>query len=383
MGAQKHLVLIGGGHSHALLLKQWAQAPVKDVKISIINPGNRAAYSGMLPGYIAGHYSLPELQLNMETLARKSGAQFIQSAVTHIDTSLQSVQLKSGDTVTYDIASIDIGITTSLKNLSGFSEFGIAAKPLDHFAQCWQQFLQEVKQGSKRPQVAILGGGVAGAELALAMAYALRNIPETTIDLIDRSEILSEMHPRTRQIVLQKLKAYPIRLHSETTILRLSENHVHIQQGTVEESAIPSSFTLSAAGARPYEWLQSLGSDTNPFQLHEGFICVDTYLRSTDPKIYAVGDCAHMTATPRPKAGVYAVRQAPILYKNLVAELQEKPEQRQAYQPQKDYLKLMSLGEKKAVADKLGIQFSGKWVWNLKNRIDQKFMSQFKGPQTY
>ena len=237
--------------------------------------------------------------------------------------------------------------------------------------------MKDVQQGHKRPQLAIIGGGVAGCELALAMAYALRNTAEASIEIIDRSEILAEVHPRTRQIIERKLHEQGIQMHSNTEVLRLTENHVHLQKGDSVQS-LASSFTLSAAGARPYEWLSSIGNEANPFLLHEGFIQVDPYLRSTNDKVYAVGDCAHMTANPRPKAGVYAVRQAPVLYKNLVAELQGKPENRQLYQPQKDYLKLMSLGAKEAVADKLGWQFSGKLAWQLKNRIDQKFMSLFR-----
>lgn len=162
MSTNKHLVLIGGGHTHALLLKQWAASPVDNVRVSLINPGRRAAYSGMLPGYVAGHYALQDLQLNLDSLAHESGASLIEAAATGIDTDQKIITLSTGETLSYDLASIDIGITTGLTTLKGFSDFGVAAKPLDYFAHCWQQFLKEVQAGKKPPHVAIIGGGVAG-----------------------------------------------------------------------------------------------------------------------------------------------------------------------------------------------------------------------------
>jgi selenide,water dikinase len=107
----------------------------------------------------------------------------------------------------------------------------------------------------------------------------------------------------------------------------------------------------------------------------DGFLTVTDRLQTSDPRLFAVGDCAHLAYDPRPKAGVYAVRQAPVLAHNLRAALAGGPMKR--YRPQKDYLKLISMGGKTALGDRFGLAFTGGWVWAWKDRIDRKFMSQF------
>ena len=134
--------------------------------------------------------------------------------------------------------------------------------------------------------------------------------------------------------------------------------------------SLASDFTLTVAGARPQAWVQGTG-----LTLNDGFIAVDAQLRSSDPLIFATGDCAHLTHAPRPKAGVYAVRAAPVLLANLRATLTG--DALQKFQPQRDYLKLISLGDRSALADKWGLRSGGAWLWRMKDRIDRRFMAKF------
>ena len=104
---------------------------------------------------------------------------------------------------------------------------------------------------------------------------------------------------------------------------------------------------------------------------------VDQHLRSTShPTLYAAGDCAHFAPDPRPKAGVYAVRAAPVLAHNLAADLTGR--QRRVFRPQRDFLKLVSMGGKTAVAEKAGFALAGPWLWRWKNRIDARFMKTLR-----
>ncbi|MCB1361251.1 MAG: selenide, water dikinase SelD, partial [Rhodobacteraceae bacterium] len=131
---------------------------------------------------------------------------------------------------------------------------------------------------------------------------------------------------------------------------------------------VPADFVLGAAGSRPQDWLTETG-----LHLTDGFVTVDPMLRSVShPEVFAAGDCAHMRDSPRAKAGVYAVRQAPILLHNFRAALSGGT--LRTYHPQRDYLKLISLGGKQALADKWGLPLSGAWLWRIKDRIDRKFM---------
>ncbi|WP_417247821.1 selenide, water dikinase SelD [Celeribacter sp.] len=367
----RELVLIGGGHTHALVLKRWGMMPLEGVRVTVINPGPVAAYSGMLPGFVAGHYPRDALELDLIRLARFAGARAVLGRATKIDRDAKLIHVEGHPPIRYDVASIDIGITSAMPDLAGFAEHGIPAKPLEAFASRWTRFRDSVRtEEGARAEAAIIGGGVAGAELAMAMSHALKGVHGARVTLIDRSEILTELRPSTRRAMTAALETAGVHVCPHSDVARVDADRVILTDGR----EIASQFTLGAAGARPYGWLAETG-----LNLTRGAIDVTETLQSSDPSIFAAGDCAHLTHAPRPKAGVFAVRQAPVLFDNLRAVLGEDTSPRlRAYNPQKDYLKLISLGGKSALADKVGIRLQGALMWRWKDRIDRAFMSKLK-----
>jgi selenide, water dikinase len=366
----REFVLIGGGHSHALLLRMWGMKPLPGVRLTVINPDARAAYSGMLPGFIAGHYQRHELELDLVRLARFAGARVVLGRVSGIDRAQKRILVPGRLPIAYDIASIDIGITSAMPGLDGFVDHATPAKPLETFANSWDSFREQVHNGRASADAVVIGGGVAGVEIAMAMAHALRRdgCAAPNIGLVDRAEVLAEMRSKTRDHLLKHLKAQGVKLREMVEVLRIEHDRVCLEGG----DEIPSAFTLGAAGARPWGWLKETG-----LTLVDGFIEVgETLQSSNDPDIFACGDCAHMHLTPRPKAGVFAVRQAPVLYHNLVAALTGA--ELRSFRPQRDYLKLISLGGKSALADKSGVRLEGALLWKWKDQIDQKFMTKLK-----
>ena len=199
----------------------------------------------------------------------------------------------------------------------------------------------------------------------MAMAHALRG-KSPTVRLLDRSKVLTALGYKARQLMLAALAKAEIEIFEDTEVTEVFADGVVLQDGRT----IRSDFTCGAAGAKPHDWIARAG-----LNLHEGFIRVDPTLQSSVPDIFAVGDCAHLDFSPRPKAGVYAVRQAPVLFDNLRAAMSGGT--KRTYRPQRDYLKLISLGEKKALAEKYGTARQGALLWRLKDHIDQKFMRQF------
>lgn len=362
--ATRDLVLVGGGHTHALILKKWGMNPLPGTRVTVINPSAAAPYSGMLPGHLAGHYARADLDIDLVKLARYAKARIIIDAATAIDSTQRKIHLQSGRYIEFDVASIDVGITSEMPQIPGFAEHAVAAKPLGPFADKWRAALNDRSVTS----IGIIGGGVAGAEIAMAFAHARRsqNIP-TDVHLIDRNAILDALPKRAAQRIRSALRQAGITLHEHHAVTAITSTHIVTDQGD-----IPAHFICGAAGAKPHDWLKTSG-----LPLHNGFVEVGATLETPVQGIFAVGDCAHMTHAPRPKAGVYAVRQAPTLYANLRARLADKPPQRR-YKPQSDYLKLVSLGGKSALGDRFGMAFSGAWVWKWKNHIDQTFMNQFR-----
>ncbi len=362
--ATKDVVLIGGGHAHALVLLKWGMRPLAGARLTLINPGPTAPYSGMLPGFVAGHYQREDLDIDLVRLARFSGARLILGAADGLDPHARLVHVPGRAPIAYDLASIDVGITSEMPDLPGFADHGVPAKPLGVFAQSWDQF----RNGSGPANIAVIGGGVAGAELVLAMAHALSQqgrLGQAT--LIDSGPVLGHASPEVAKRLRRAFSEHRVTLVENTGVARIEPGLVHLTDGRM----VLSDFTTGAAGARPHDWIANCG-----LKLHQGFVAVDETLQSSDADIFAVGDCAHLAFSPRPKAGVYAVRQAPILHHNLRARLTQDPLRR--YKPQKDYLKLISMGRKEALGDRFGLQFSGGLVWGWKDRIDQSFMEQFR-----
>lgn len=359
----RDLVLIGGGHTHALVLRKWGMNPLPGVRVTVINPGPTAPYSGMLPGFVAGHYTRDELDIDLVKLARFAGARMINGAVTAIDPVAKLITVPGRPPIAYDVAAIDIGITSEMPKMPGFGAHGVPAKPLGVFASRWEAFREKAQD----PTLAVIGGGVAGAELSMAIAHALRMKGQTpVVHLIDRGKVLSVLGATARRKMLDALAGNGVTLHEDVAVTGLIAKGVQLDDGRV----VTSEFTVGAAGAKPHGWQAEIG-----VQMHEGFIWTDAMLRTSDPALFAVGDCGYFSADPRPKAGVYAVRQAPVLFDNLRAVLSGG--QLRPYKPQKDYLKLISLGGQTALAEKFGTAFAGRMLWKWKDRIDRTFMNQF------
>jgi selenide, water dikinase len=366
----RDLVLIGGGHAHALVLRKWAMAPLAGVRLTVINPDPVAPYTGMLPGHIAGHYDRAALMIDLVRLARFANARVVLGRATAIDRSARLVHVTGRAPLRYDVASVDIGISSDLPHLPGFQAHAIAAKPLGPYAAQWEAFLARVATGAAAPQVTIIGAGVGGVELALASAYRLKQACVTPkVTLLEQDPTpLPGIGAGARAALLAHLSLQGVTLLTNARAARITPEAVELSDGR----HVASGFTLGVAGARPQGWLADTG-----LALAEGFIEVGPTLQTlTDPSIFAVGDCAHLGFAPRPKAGVFAVREAPILFHNLRAALSGGGAMRH-FRPQRDYLKLISTGGKGAVADKFGLRLDGAWLWRWKDRIDQAFMDKF------
>ena len=361
----KELVFVGGGHTHALVLRKWGMKPIPGVRVTVINPGATAPYSGMLPGHLAGHYAREDLDIDLVRLARFADARLLVDRAVSIDPASKRVHLASGRALPYDIVSLDVGITSEMPSLPGFAEHGIAAKPLGRFADLWA----ETCAGEGAIKIAVIGGGVAGCEVAMAAVHRMRGLGrEVSVSVIDRSEVLSRVVPSARKTLMAALRDHGVTLVEGAGVASVEADAVVLEDGR----RVASDLTIGTAGATPQAWVAESG-----LPCKNGFLEVDEYLRSpADTSIYGAGDCVHLSHDPRPKAGVYAVRAAPVLAHNIRADLLGL--QRKAFNPQKDFLKLVSLGGKVAVAEKSGISLSGPRMWMLKNRIDQAFMDKFR-----
>ena len=381
----KKLVLIGGGHSHAIALKQWGINPLSEVELTLITNVVKTPYSGMLPGYIAGFYSFDQCHIDLPSLAKYSQAKIYIDQAIGLDLEKNLVICKNNAPIFFDIVSIDIGSTPTTLSIPGATKHTIPVKPISNFLQYWHQLIDEIQQNPQQKiRLAIVGGGAGGVELAfnihshLTQIYQQANQPlnQLELHLIHSGErLLSERHPSLSQKVETLLKNRNIHVHFNETVAQIDET-----QNSIKRISCTSGLTLECdrifwvtqASASP--WLKQTGLTTD----ERGFILVNNNLQSiSHPQVFAAGDIATMVNYPRPKAGVFAVRQGQPLLENLKRSLQEKP--LKPFIPQKEFLILIGTGDQKAIASKGWLNIGpNSLLWRWKDYIDQKFMKQFK-----
>ena len=290
----RDVVLIGGGHAHALVARMWGMNPLPGARLTILNPAPAAPYTGMLPGLIAGHYARDEIMIDLIRLGGFAGARVILDRAIGIDPAARLIHLQDRPPLRYDVASIDIGIGSGLSEVPGYAEHGVAAKPLGDYARRWEAF---VALSLPAPRVVIVGAGLGGVELALASAHRLRAAGATpAVTLLERGpRALPHVGEAARRSLLAELDRAGVLLLTAAEPAVIEDGAVVLQDGR----RIGSDFTLSAAGSRPQGWLADTG-----LTLDDGFLRITPRLQTSDPAIFAAGDCVHMPFAPRPKAGV-------------------------------------------------------------------------------
>ena len=373
----RDLVLVGGGHSHVVVLRMLAMQPEPGLRITLICTDIDTPYSGMLPGYISGHYSFDDVHIDLGRLAAFAGARFIHGEVTGLDRANQRVLLRDRPSVPYDLLSINTGSTPNVRQVDGARAHTVPVKPIAHFNQRWLQLLDRVRGQHSRFTIAVVGGGAGGVELVLSVQFRLRNELQKLgrnpdllrfVLLTAGDTILPTHNPGVRARFARVLKERHVAVHTRAEVTQVSPGCLHTQDGRTFDA----DETLWVTQAGGPVWLQSTGLALD----EHGFIQVNQQLQTLDdPKIFAAGDVASFTARPLEKAGVFAVRMGPPLAKNLRLSLRGQP--LVAYNPQQRWLALISTGDRYAVASRGALGFAGAWVWTWKDWIDRRFMRKF------
>ena len=376
----RDLVFVGGGHSHVGVLRMFAMRPEPGVRITVICTDIDTPYSGMLPGYISGHYSFDDVHIDLGRLCAFAGARFYHDAVVGIDRERRLVLCRDRPPVPYDLLSINVGSTPQVRHIEGAAALAVPVKPIAHFNQRWLALLDKARQWpvQRGPlTVAVVGGGAGGVELVLSVQYRLRKElkalgrnPETLrcVLLTSGDSILPTHNAWVRQRFERVLRERHVQLHTRAEVVKVSPGCLHTRDGRTFDA----DETLWVTQAGGPQWLRDTGLAVNG----AGFVRVrDTLQTLTDPAIFAAGDIADFTDRPLEKAGVFAVRMGQPLAENLRRSLRGEP--LKPYRPQRHWLALISTGDRHAVASRGALGFAGDWVWRWKDHIDRTFMRRF------
>ena len=372
----KDIVLVGGGHAHVSVLRRFGMQPMPGVRLTLITRDIHTPYSGMLPGYVAGHYSCDDVHIDLGPLARFAGARLYHGEVDGLDPDQRLVHVPGRPPVPYDLLSINTGSRPRTIDVPGAAEYAYPVKPIDQWLRQWDALQARVLDSRGEFRIAVVGGGAGGVELALSTQHRLRSLLRERGDdparlhytlLTAGPTILPAHNPGVSRRFARVLDERGIAVHVDSKVVAVEPDRVEVAGGAVHPADAVLWVTYAAAPAWPGE--AGLAVDA------EGFIAVDRFLRSTShPEVFAAGDVAALP-DPRPKSGVFAVRQGPVLAHNLRRAAAGLPLAR--YRPQKQFLGLISTGDAYAVASRGRWSWEGRLLWTWKDWIDRRFMRRF------
>jgi pyridine nucleotide-disulfide oxidoreductase family protein len=369
----KRLLLAGGGQAHVFVLRELARKGRdlgRDVEVVLVTPHERLLYSGMLPGWIAGHYALADLTIPLAPLAAAAGARLVSARVAGLDLERRVAFTDTGAALPFDWMSIATGPVIDFDAIAGAADYALPLRPLENFVAGWERIQRHVLTARETVRATIIGAGAGGCEIALAIAHRMQTspIPLRVQLLTGDAPILPGHSAHARRLMHEALLAAGVRL-IEAVAQQIEADTVVLEGG----STLASDVTLLITGAAAPAWPATAGLATD----ERGFIAVNEKLQSTShPFIFAAGDVATLIDHPRPKSGVYAVRAGPPLAANVLAALAGQRLGR--YRPQRRALYLLATGPQHAIASWGPLAWAGNWVWRWKDRIDRAYVSKFR-----
>jgi selenide,water dikinase len=363
------LVLVGGGHAHVQVLRRLAMAPLPATRVTVVLDRPDAIYSGMVPGFAAGQYRAPELEIDVVPLARRAGAAVVLAPAARVDAAARRIELAGRPPLRYDVASLDVGASLRGLDLPGVREHAVATRPIRDFVDRLDARLDA--RAGEIARVVVVGGGAAGVELSFCLDARLRRAgrrPELTL-VEAADELLAG-----RSLALRRRAREESRRRGVSILCGREATRVEKDALWLGAERLDADLVVWATGAAPHAWL----ADSSLPLDEQGFVRIRRTLQvEGHDDLFAVGDCASIAGAPWvTKAGVYAVREGPPLDRNLRARITGAPLRR--YRPQRDFLALLNLGDGRALGAKWGFAASGRAVFRLKDRIDRRFVERFR-----
>ena len=361
------LVLVGGGHAQVALLKSLAMKPVEGLRTTLVTRDIETPYSGMLPGFVEGAWTEADIHIDLAKLPSMAGARLVHAPVTGLDAEADRLHVNGRPPVPFDVLSVNIGGEPDVKAIPGAASHCIPVKPISNF----RDRLSALTAMGHPERLAVIGGGAAGCELALALSRqwldATGKRPSITI-FARSARLLPEHPPRAARRLYECLTKAGCAVRCGHPVSHIEANRLHLDNGDAHE--FDACFLVTAVA--PPAWLRQTGLELDA----AGFIAVDPTLQSrSHPNIFAAGDIATIVGSPRPKAGVYAVRAGPVLADNIrrfVAGRRPKP-----WKPQRRALAILGTADGRSVGIRGNHASHSRFWWWLKKWIDRRWMAKY------
>ena len=367
----KQLVLVGGGHSHLAVLRWLVMRPIDGLRVVLVAREAHAPYSGMLPGLLRGWYGFDECHFDLRRLAAAAGTSLITASATGLDLRSHELTTSAGHQLPYDLLSINCGAEPQLPAHVAADARVVPVKPISTLLPHWQAAEGRIRArhlAGKRSRVAVVGAGAGGCELALALVDRLRNLSAELVLVDSGARVGKGLAPGARARLAEVLAREGVRVRLNVRVEGIDTGGLQCADGAF----IDADEVLWATSATGPAWLRDSGLTTEA----GGYLSVDRYLRCIGHSdVFAAGDVAMVQDNVRPRAGVFAVRQGPVLAENLERTLFGRP--LRSYRAQRRYLSVLALPGRTAIASRGRLWWSGPGVWKLKDAIDRRFMARF------
>jgi len=364
----KHLVLVGGGHAHMVTLKNLHSFIDKGYEVTVIGPSHYHYYSGMGPGMLSRTYSPDDIRFATEHVVTKQGGNFVHDKAVKIDALNRAVFLENGDPVSYDVLSCNAGSYVPWDKVTGDRTDIFSVKPIETLFAAQKRIVQLI--GQKKISIGIVGGGPSSLEIAGNIWRLAKDNGkfQPTIQIFAGSELMSRFHEKIRKMAYRSLRKRNISIIEHDYAKEVSSGQIVLESG----NHYPVDIIFLAVGVRPVTIFKDSGLPTGP----DNGLLVNKFLQSVKhPEIFGGGDCIYFQDQPLDKVGVYAVRENPVLFHNLMATLEGG--ELQEFTPGGSYLLIFNLGDGRGILGKNSLMFDGRLAFMVKDYIDRKFMREF------
>ena len=361
------LLLVGGGHAHLEVVRRLISSPLRQrVSLTLVSPSSYHHYSGMVPGFLSGGYRESEIRFALAALARRAAGRFVLDSALRLDMAGRCLELTSGRRLGYDLVSFNIGSGAVGAKRPAVRRHAQSVKPISRAVQLKERLLELTAASIGR--IVVVGAGAAGVEVALAARAVLGGWPITLVERKD--QILTGYRQPVQSLARRILKSRGIEVMTGRQVTAVGPGRVSFEPNLDLDSQL--TVWLTGAEASP------LFRESGLVVSKQGFLAVDSSLRSvSDPSVFGAGDCVDLVEFPdTPKAGVYSVRQGPVLWSSLCATIEGTTLPR--YRPQSGFLSILNTADGRALLAYKGQTSHSRWAFRLKDWIDRRFMARYQ-----
>lgn len=368
--AKKRLLLIGGGHAHMVTLARLREFVEKGHEVTVIQPSEYHYYSGMGPGMLGGTYEPDDIRFATRKVVEHQGGRFVLGKAAAIDPQRQLVRLEDSDQeIGYDVLSCNAGshVPRDTVTMDGPDIFTV--KPIEGLLKARRRILELSRERSI--EIGIVGGGPSAIEIAgnVRQLGERRARHRPTVHIYAGGQLLSSLPDRIRSLARRLLQDRDVRVVEGSYVREIRPGRISLDNG----KSLPAEVVFAAVGVRPSSIFSRSALPTGA----NGGLLVNRYLQSVaHPNIFGGGDCICFQPQPLDKVGVYAVRQNPVLFHNLLAALDGGT--LQAFAPGGSYLLIYNLGNGTGIFHKWSITFAGRLAFLIKDYIDRRFIRKFQ-----